>query len=1065
MSSAGYIQLAAVGQQDALLTGTPSVTYFQGMYSRNTPFVLEAYDIPFNGTQQAFGTQSICKIPFKGDIVRGITLKLNMPYLNNPGNDWNWSNIASESGFYPKITIDGKYIRAPTTGITYYSTNLQSQFQTSLGWMNNPALTLYTVSSTVSPVTGTSITIPFITGNVLPNYNMFAGYIGTTGGVVGNMTVSTFTPTSITFTISSQTTSSIPAGNTVYITGTTMSANVTYDANVNKFAFTSYSNVTVEPGLATFWGLDPKNFDNILPDGNLNYLVSSTSSHPQVIFSGKTVSYGDFTLEQGGWTRGNGIPSAAKRSGIYFQVQNPIVPSTNASTPFKLVTRAGDASQNYVFLDFSKNLYISQVSGSTFCFQSLLGAIGFTQSGQYCIRGSFVTLAPTASYSIGYGFSVTDGHPGTAQFITEHVFTLSATSPTPIFTIPVNVVIPNGVSTLFMYIDVRMLPVNGVIQPGSWIAVGPVDQISMVQIPSVTGTQIALQNFTNYTSSINPLLTILPSSNGFTFNQTGTWLMTAVFALQTSTLTSVSVSSGVRGANTYTYTTYQGQTLYPSLDFVIPVSVQYTTLPYFIDISMQNLSGTVASDTIVGSNVSYIQFIQNTSQSPTSSYPQNGLMFTPSIPSFILSSPINFNAAGWTTTGATVQIAKSGSQIAIYVGGLYYLQAVLCTSDVLQSVSVSVTGPSTVSATHVISVGLLPPYTIGIPFYVPNATTITPAIASISFLATSGATTTVYANTMFSLGLLASNLVPVYTYVDSVGTYVIGSADLRIGGQVVQSLTGEQIELYNDLYVPYENQPGLKLLTGKLDTSNVFDPGRSYFTNLPFYFYGNSELSIPVCALGRSDLEVAVTLLPFSNLTFVSNITSLNQSMSMTMVVEYGFLSDSEVKWMTRNRLEYLITQSQGLSFTLSPGFSTGVFNMPFLNPVRELYIVIQNAGQAPYDFTNNGLVNLGLKLNGQEFLSRQVVDAQYLQYVQTFQKYNVTPTRSFYVYSFANDPMNPRPTGQINMSRIKDISLELTVTPLASTSRLLRVYAMNYNILRIENGIAGLMFNFSQLH
>jgi hypothetical protein len=378
---------------------------------------------------------------------------------------------------------------------------------------------------------------------------------------------------------------------------------------------------------------------------------------------------------------------------------------------------------------------------------------------------------------------------------------------------------------------------------------------------------------------------------------------------------------------------------------------------------------------------------------------------------------------------------------------------------------VAVTGASTVTATHVISVGLLPPYTVGIPFYVPNATTIIPALASVSFLTTSGTTTTVFANTMFSVGLLASNLVPVYTYVDSVGTYAINSAELRIGGQVVQSLSGEQIELYNDLYVPYENQPGLKLLTGKLDTSNVFDPGRTYYTNLPFYFYGNSELSIPVCALGRSDLEVAVTLLPFSNLTFVSNITSLNQSMTMTVVVEYGFLSDSEVKWMNRNRLEYLITQSQALSFTLTPGFSTGVFNMPFLNPVREMYIVIQNAGQAPYDFTNNGLLNLGLKFNGQEFLSRQVVDAQYLQYVQTFQKYNVTPVRSFYVYSFANDPMNPRPTGQINMSRIKEISLELTVSPLASTYRFLRVYAMNYNILRIENGIAGLMFNFSQLH
>ena len=76
--SAGYIQLAAIGQQDAFLTGSPSVTYFQGMYSRNTPFVLEAYEIPFNGTQVNFGSQSICRIPFKGDIIRGLTLKINL---------------------------------------------------------------------------------------------------------------------------------------------------------------------------------------------------------------------------------------------------------------------------------------------------------------------------------------------------------------------------------------------------------------------------------------------------------------------------------------------------------------------------------------------------------------------------------------------------------------------------------------------------------------------------------------------------------------------------------------------------------------------------------------------------------------------------------------------------------------------------------------------------------------------------------------------------------------------------------------------------------------------------
>ena len=88
--SAGYIQLAAIGQQDAYLTGEPQVTYFSGVYKRHTPFVLEAYDIPFNGQYVTYGETAICRIPPKGDLVRGLTLKMTLPALYNPGTDWTW---------------------------------------------------------------------------------------------------------------------------------------------------------------------------------------------------------------------------------------------------------------------------------------------------------------------------------------------------------------------------------------------------------------------------------------------------------------------------------------------------------------------------------------------------------------------------------------------------------------------------------------------------------------------------------------------------------------------------------------------------------------------------------------------------------------------------------------------------------------------------------------------------------------------------------------------------------------------------------------------------------------
>jgi hypothetical protein len=127
--SAGYIQLAAIGQQDAYLTGSPQVTYFAGVYKRHTPFVLEAYDIPFQNQQVVYGQENICKIPFKGDLVRALTLKVNLPPLFNPGTFWAWSIPASNAND-PHIIINGLYFALPVQGLTYYSTYNQTSWIT-----------------------------------------------------------------------------------------------------------------------------------------------------------------------------------------------------------------------------------------------------------------------------------------------------------------------------------------------------------------------------------------------------------------------------------------------------------------------------------------------------------------------------------------------------------------------------------------------------------------------------------------------------------------------------------------------------------------------------------------------------------------------------------------------------------------------------------------------------------------------------------------------------------------------------------------------------------------------
>ena len=98
-------------------------------------------------------------------------------------------------------------------------------------------------------------------------------------------------------------------------------------------------------------------------------------------------------------------------------------------------------------------------------------------------------------------------------------------------------------------------------------------------------------------------------------------------------------------------------------------------------------------------------------------------------------------------------------------------------------------------------------------------------------------------------------------YVDSVGTFIIRTAKLLIGGQTIDTVTGEFLELQRDLEVPYENQAGLTLLIGKNDTSSIRAP-RTYYSKLPF----TKEFDIPIRDLYRQDVQVAMSFDTFYNI-------------------------------------------------------------------------------------------------------------------------------------------------------------------------------------------------------
>jgi hypothetical protein len=101
------------------------------------------------------------------------------------------------------------------------------------------------------------------------------------------------------------------------------------------------------------------------------------------------------------------------------------------------------------------------------------------------------------------------------------------------------------------------------------------------------------------------------------------------------------------------------------------------------------------------------------------------------------------------------------------------------------------------------------------------------------------------------------------------------------------------------------------------------------------------------------------------------------------------------------------------------------------------------------------------LQLNGQDRFTER--EGSYFDKVQPFQHHSRTPSTGINVYSFALKPEEHQPSGSCNFSRIDKATLQLTVslnTVTGSRTAQARVYALNYNVLRVMSGMGGLAYS-----
>jgi len=108
-----------------------------------------------------------------------------------------------------------------------------------------------------------------------------------------------------------------------------------------------------------------------------------------------------------------------------------------------------------------------------------------------------------------------------------------------------------------------------------------------------------------------------------------------------------------------------------------------------------------------------------------------------------------------------------------------------------------------------------------------------------------------------------------------------------------------------------------------------------------------------------------------------------------------------------------------------------------------------------------NPVVTAKLQLNGQDRFSER--EGSYFDTVQPFQHHTRGPDTGINVYSFAIRPEEHQPSGTCNFSRIDNATLQLVLSTNAiggDHTAKVRVYATNYNVLRIMSGMGGLAYS-----
>jgi hypothetical protein len=255
-------------------------------------------------------------------------------------------------------------------------------------------------------------------------------------------------------------------------------------------------------------------------------------------------------------------------------------------------------------------------------------------------------------------------------------------------------------------------------------------------------------------------------------------------------------------------------------------------------------------------------------------------------------------------------------------------------------------------------------------------------------------------------------------------TQIIDKVELYIGGHMVDSqdsIFTEKIAI--DTFAQNVSK-----------SSNGPHPGinsKSYFYPLRFFFCEGPQSALPLVALHYHEVELRF---------YWKNVMSYNYE----VYANYYYLDNEERGNIVSRNHEMLITQVQK-NIPSGEQDQELIFN----HPVKYLVCTDTTSNGALTSVSNKVKLNInGLDIGNYKWAKTHYID------VMAYYHTNYVTSPDFFLYCFCLLTSSLQPTGTLNFSRLdsaKIMSESMKITD--------PIYAVNYNILRVENGMAGLLY------